>query len=557
VRLPSAPASPSGPQLVAVLPAFVVLSVLAVLGGVRATPAAAEVATRYELPVDGAVLRPFEAPEHAYGAGHRGVDLAAPAGTPVRAAAGGEVTFAGAVAGDRWVTLRHPDGIVTSYGAFRSLGVAAGDTVTRGQPLGTAAGRHGDEVLRPEAGLHWSARRAGAYLDPLELLGAATLQPTLSGEGGWWATHARVVPYDRYEGGARWGILATPSPEADRRGYARAPNDHRLLLVPGYGSEGPEAFLDAEHLGYDPDDISVFSYRGCVPTPTGCEPRAYGGQDTDLTIDEAARLLDAQLRALQRAQPHRPVDLIGHSMGGDVAVHWATYHHDPDDLGLPPVRNVATIATPHGGSGIASVPRAIGDDALVGRLVELGRLGAAAVGWGPAERMSTVSRPVQRYGAPVWAARPERDAEALAAKGVRVQQLAGSRDLVVGRTDAGFDGHALVLPGGHGTVLGTEAARQALHPFLAGGEPDITVGSRVGVGSDLVSDAGRTVGTLLDVWPLRTFTRALDVGDAGTAFYEAAKAVVGGPSSRNEDHDPLADLPLVPERAAEPSGRTR
>jgi hypothetical protein len=171
--------------------------------------------------------------------------------------------------------------------------------------------------------------------------------------------------------------------------------------------------------------------------------------------------------------------------------------------------------------------------------------------------MGTVSRPVQRYGAPVWGARPERDAEALAAKGVRVQQLAGSRDLVVGRTDAGFDGDALVLPGGHGTVLGTEAVRQALHPFLAGGEPDFEVGGRVGVGSDIVSDAGRTLGTLLDVWPVRTFSRAIDVGDAGTAFYEAAKAAVGGPSSRNEARDPLADLPLVPELPVEPLGRAR
>ena len=48
-------------------------------------------------PVPGDVVREF-APQGAY-AGHWGVDLAAEAGTPVRAARDGVVTFAGPVAG--------------------------------------------------------------------------------------------------------------------------------------------------------------------------------------------------------------------------------------------------------------------------------------------------------------------------------------------------------------------------------------------------------------------------------------------------------------------------
>ena len=46
-------------------------------------------------PVTGAVERPFAPPAHRYGAGHRGVDLAAPPGTPVRAAGAGRISYAG------------------------------------------------------------------------------------------------------------------------------------------------------------------------------------------------------------------------------------------------------------------------------------------------------------------------------------------------------------------------------------------------------------------------------------------------------------------------------
>jgi murein DD-endopeptidase MepM/ murein hydrolase activator NlpD len=113
------------------------------------------------------VARGFEPPPGPYAAGHRGVDLAVPAGGVVRSAAAGTVSFAGAVAGRGVVVVRHADGISTEYEPVRAR-VAAGATVGSGQVLGRVAGSHG--TCPPDRCLHWGARRDGVYLDPLALL---------------------------------------------------------------------------------------------------------------------------------------------------------------------------------------------------------------------------------------------------------------------------------------------------------------------------------------------------------------------------------------------------
>ena len=49
----------------------------------------------------------FDAPDTPYGPGHRGIDLPTLVGAPVRAVAGGTVTFAGSVAGTDVITIDH------------------------------------------------------------------------------------------------------------------------------------------------------------------------------------------------------------------------------------------------------------------------------------------------------------------------------------------------------------------------------------------------------------------------------------------------------------------
>lgn len=86
------------------------------------------------------IVRGWEPPAGPYGPGHRGLDLAAPPGTPVNAAASGVVTFAGQVAGRGVLTITLPDTgnppLRTTYEPVTPT-VTTGTTVTRGQPVAT------------------------------------------------------------------------------------------------------------------------------------------------------------------------------------------------------------------------------------------------------------------------------------------------------------------------------------------------------------------------------------------------------------------------------------
>jgi murein DD-endopeptidase MepM/ murein hydrolase activator NlpD len=152
----SASATPPRPQVAA----------LHTWPAARGTPGGTEL---YSAPVAGrvVVVNPFEAPPTPYAAGHRGVDLLAAPAMTVLAAGAGVVRFAGPVAGRGVIVVVHPDGVSTEYEPVAPL-VAAGATVTRGQPIGQVHGRHND--CQPDRCLHWGARRNGEYFDPMLLL---------------------------------------------------------------------------------------------------------------------------------------------------------------------------------------------------------------------------------------------------------------------------------------------------------------------------------------------------------------------------------------------------
>ncbi|WP_395726745.1 M23 family metallopeptidase [Nakamurella sp.] len=126
--------------------------------------------TGFELPVPPppAVLVPFAPPADRYGAGHRGVDLAAAPGTVIAAAGSGRVVFAGPLVDRGVVSIVHEGGLRTTYEPV-SATVTAGAVVAAGQPIGTLAPGH--PPCAPASCLHWGARLPdGTYLDPMALL---------------------------------------------------------------------------------------------------------------------------------------------------------------------------------------------------------------------------------------------------------------------------------------------------------------------------------------------------------------------------------------------------
>lgn len=103
-----------------------------------------------------------------YGGRHRGVDICAPAGTPIYASAGGTITKAGynkAGAGTGYgysVIINHGGGYSSVYAHCLSLTVSAGQTVKQGQLIGyvgstgRSTGNH----------CHFEIRLNGSYIPP-------------------------------------------------------------------------------------------------------------------------------------------------------------------------------------------------------------------------------------------------------------------------------------------------------------------------------------------------------------------------------------------------------
>lgn len=104
------------------------------------------------------------------GAGHSGMDIAAAAGTPVKAPAAGVVTFAapGLYLTGGTLLIDHGHGVSSNFLHLSRIDVKAGDVVRRGQTIG-AVGATG-RATGPH--LHWGMRWRGAKIDPLLIAGS-------------------------------------------------------------------------------------------------------------------------------------------------------------------------------------------------------------------------------------------------------------------------------------------------------------------------------------------------------------------------------------------------
>ena len=115
-------------------------------------------ATAMVMPVSGKIIRGYAKGKND------GIDIAAAAGTPVKAADAGTVAaITKSTAGTPIVLIRHAGGILTVYGGVDSLSVAKGDKVSRGQAIAVVG--KGDPSF-----LHFEVRKGVESTDPMPYL---------------------------------------------------------------------------------------------------------------------------------------------------------------------------------------------------------------------------------------------------------------------------------------------------------------------------------------------------------------------------------------------------
>jgi len=94
---------------------------------------------------------------------HPGLDIVAPAGTPVAATGAGRVRYAGWKSGwGRCVEIDHGGGVRTFYAHCRSLKVSAGDNVYRGDVIATV----GSSGRSTGTHLHYGVLAGGSWVNP-------------------------------------------------------------------------------------------------------------------------------------------------------------------------------------------------------------------------------------------------------------------------------------------------------------------------------------------------------------------------------------------------------
>jgi triacylglycerol esterase/lipase EstA (alpha/beta hydrolase family) len=491
----------------------------------------------YHPPVAAPISDPFRPPAGPFGAGNRGLEYDTEPGDTVRASADGTVVFVGPVAGTLHVTVRHGDGVRTSYSFLGAVAVVLGQRVRGGDRVGIAGER-----------LHFGARSGDAYFDPASLFVGGEVEvellPFEIPPGSTPEAEARALAQLAFDGGGGLGIpgvgtalgwlydrarssatyatqlnlparglgLAAdlgarlflhgpcsdgPPPVAPVRG-----RDRVAITVAGLGSSSSDASIDAlrtADLGYDDDRVVRFSYAGgrvpgSAATLGDLASHAYEPAASQGDLHGAAQRLADLVQDVAASDPDATIDVFSHSQGGVVArlalLELAERGAALDRLGV-----VTTLGTPHKGSDLATAVVGAGTtltgnlglraaDAFLGDGIDPG---AAAVR--QLAEDSEVVRELAREGVP---------------DGVRLVSIAARGDLAVAAPNTEVDGatNVTVAVSGwsaHGDVVASDEATAEMARALAGQPPacegwrdvvaDVVVGHGISIAEDQIGAA--------------------------------------------------------------------
>ena len=119
--------------------------------------------TGWQWPVNGPILEAYSEKTRF----NRSIQIGGQVGSPVKAAAGGRVVYAGdgLVGFGNLVIISHQGKLLSAYGHNESLAVKVGDVVQAGQVIAKMGSTGTDQVK-----LHFEIRKQGKPVNPVSLL---------------------------------------------------------------------------------------------------------------------------------------------------------------------------------------------------------------------------------------------------------------------------------------------------------------------------------------------------------------------------------------------------